>query len=441
MVEVWNGARTLILGAPTSVRGDPDTVAIRDDTGALVASTYYGNSPGNAKLDGNAKTASLATDSLLLQTQNGAYYRSRVNHTGTQLSSSISDFTSRVNGTTLDQLQPPVIDVDFNNFKIRQLNDPVLGTDAANKQYVDSKVTAQDSLYLSFTVYDPTKSGKVKSAVNSDTLAGFLPGHFIDRSYHTGTQLSNTISDFNSQVQKNRLNSMAPPTGNIAMAGFKITVLGPPGTASDAATKGYVDTSIAGIPPPEWQNITGRPLMRPTLTPLPNLTDTGPPDKESIGYDRYFFRGVNLPSTQNWRQTLTVPFRAWKATPVSSSATGALGDCAFDTTYFYFCVGTNAWKRIAFNADSTWAGMDPFIKDAAVPQGYTYSDGRYFFIAIADNTWKRFTISSFSGISSGVPVPTDSYYPGLPGMETFDSGFWYVCTDQNLWRRAGLISF
>jgi hypothetical protein len=43
------------------------------------------------------------------------------------------------------------------------------------------------------------------------------------------------------------LNSITTPTGNVAMAGFKITGLGAPTSADDAVTKNYVDSiSSAG---------------------------------------------------------------------------------------------------------------------------------------------------------------------------------------------------
>jgi hypothetical protein len=78
---------------------------------------------------------------------------------------------------------------------------------------------------------------------------------------------------------------------------------------------------------------------------------------------------------------------------------------------------------------------------AATPQSYTYTDGAHFYVAVATNTCIRRPLSSFSGVASGVPVPTASYYPGFQGMETFDSGYWYLCTGANSWGRAALTTF
>ena len=37
--------------------------------------------------------------------------------------------------------------------------------------------------------------------------------------------------------------------------------------------------------------------------------------------------------------------------PASATATGVVGQVAFDAQYFYVCVNTNAWKRVAL---TTW---------------------------------------------------------------------------------------
>lgn len=67
------------------------------------------------------------------------------------------------------------------------------------------------------------------------------------RANHTGTQLAATISDFDTQVRTNRLDQLAAPAGSVSFANQKIINLLDPTTNQDAATKNYVDVSLAGL--------------------------------------------------------------------------------------------------------------------------------------------------------------------------------------------------
>lgn len=82
-----------------------------------------------------------ATNSDLLQAQNGAYYLSRANHTGSQLAATISNLQSTVIAYTLDTFSAPVAAVGLNGQRITGLGAPSVSTDAATKAYVDA--TAQ----------------------------------------------------------------------------------------------------------------------------------------------------------------------------------------------------------------------------------------------------------------------------------------------------------
>lgn len=73
----------------------------------------------------------------------------------------------------------------------------------------------------------------------------------LARANHTGTQTAATISDFNTAVRTNRLDQMAAPTAAVSMNSQKITGLATPTAASDAATKQYVDDTVASI---SWKN-------------------------------------------------------------------------------------------------------------------------------------------------------------------------------------------
>jgi hypothetical protein len=67
------------------------------------------------------------------------------------------------------------------------------------------------------------------------------------RANHVGTQLSSTISDFDTQVHTSRLDQMAAPTGPVSYGNQRITNVLDPTAAGDAASRNYVDNALAGV--------------------------------------------------------------------------------------------------------------------------------------------------------------------------------------------------
>lgn len=70
---------------------------------------------------------------------------------------------------------------------------------------------------------------------------------FLSRTNHVDTQTASTISDFNTAVRTSRLDQMAAPTADVSLASHKLTNVTDPSSAQDAATKNYVDTSLASV--------------------------------------------------------------------------------------------------------------------------------------------------------------------------------------------------
>ena len=101
---------------------------------------------------------------------------------------------------------------DMNGLKINNLGTPAVGSDAARKTDVDNGITTATS-----------------------------------RANHTGTQTAATISDFDAQARTSRLDQFAAPTAPVSFNSQRITSLLDPTAAQDAATKNYVDVSLAGV--------------------------------------------------------------------------------------------------------------------------------------------------------------------------------------------------
>lgn len=160
--------------------------------------------------DGTAyKTLGLDSggDADTLDGQDGTFYLARGNHTGTQPSSTISDFTE------------------------------------AAQDAVGGALADTATLDLAYNDAGNAITGNV---LDSPTVGGATPAQLRDRSTHTGTQLASTISNFDTQVRTSRLDQMAAPTAAVDLNGQKITGLSDGSATQDAATYGQLLAVIEG---------------------------------------------------------------------------------------------------------------------------------------------------------------------------------------------------
>ena len=219
-------------GTVTSTMIANDTIVNADiNSSAQIAYSKLNltNTIVNADINASAAIAlsKLATDPL-----------ARANHTGTQTASTISDFDTQVRTNRLDQMAAPTGSVSLNSQKITNLATPTSNTDASTKAYVDT------------------------------SIANLIDGapSTLDTLNEIAAALADTANFSDTVVLK----SGSTMTGALAMGTNKITGLGDPTNAQDAATKNYIDTAVLAP-----SNLTGPITSVGNVTSVASQTGTG----------------------------------------------------------------------------------------------------------------------------------------------------------------------
>lgn len=121
---------------------------------------------------------------------------------------------------------------------------------AAGQLWTDTSLTPPCIKYYDGSAWhrvDEILDGSVtdaKIASGAAIALSKLATNPLARANHTGTQTASTISDFDTQVRTTRLDQMAAATSDLNLGGKKATNVGDPASATDAANKGYVDTTV-----------------------------------------------------------------------------------------------------------------------------------------------------------------------------------------------------
>lgn len=133
-----NEIQNVVLHKLSSAPGSPVEGQAYYDTTDGCAKVYNGSAWIAADVSkvaaGFVPMSKLATDPL-----------ARANHTGTQLSSTVSDFDTQVRTSRLDQMTAPTAAVSFNSQNITNVADPTLDHHAVNKLYADSLAAGLDA--------------------------------------------------------------------------------------------------------------------------------------------------------------------------------------------------------------------------------------------------------------------------------------------------------
>lgn len=202
----------------------------------------------------------------------------RANHTGTQTSSTISDFDTQVRTSRLDQMAAPTANVSANNYKVTNLANPSDNGDAVSLGYLNSQkgvangiaeldgdgkvpthhlpalaiaetfVVASQAAMLALTAQ--TGDIAVRTDLNKSFILTTSPASTLSNWQELLTPTDSVLSvDGNtgavslSGTYVNRTTGQL--LGNLDANTHKVVNLGTPTSDTDAATKAYVD-NVAG---------------------------------------------------------------------------------------------------------------------------------------------------------------------------------------------------
>jgi hypothetical protein len=223
-LPVANGGTgvTTSTGSGANVLGTSPTIASPTITGTgAIAGTFTGNVTGNVTGSSGSTTGNAATATALATARTFQL-------TGDVEASGVTfDGTGNLSLTTVIGTGA-IVNADVNASAGIAYSKLSLGGTITSADLVDGTIVATDI------------------ADGTITAAKMVTDPYA-RANHTGTQAASTITDLASTVKAYRLDEFATPNTSIALGLNKVTGVADPTLAQDAATKAYVDTSVANL--------------------------------------------------------------------------------------------------------------------------------------------------------------------------------------------------
>lgn len=264
---------------------------------------------------------------------------------------------------------------DAKSKKITNVDTPAAGTDAANKNYVDTAalggITGAANQVLA------TPNGASGSASIRSLVAADIP-----------TITSVKVSDFDTQVRTSRLDQMASPNTALSMATNRVINVVDPSGAQDAATKNYCDTTFLNPDPLVFTSTYSSGSYSNTSNIVTNVATGGTTSQLRLNLSVLPVRRLCVVDG------IVGPFNGTATGPHWFSvynSTGAAIRIRIYQAYFDWTANKSPWFGVNPQAPNPWetpwkspnkynefAAQNPFTSSVA------YSDGLYTVAAGAD---------------------------------------------------------
>ncbi|ALM06458.1 hypothetical protein SB49_00505 [Sediminicola sp. YIK13] len=141
----------------------------------------------------------------------------------------------------------PIADLSIGSFKLTNVSNPLLATDAANKSYVDNAITGSNAL-ANANIFVGNAAGTAQAAtVSGDATIDNTGALTIANDAVTTTKIADAnVTDAKLDKANISLSGFAVPIADLSIGSFKLTDVSNPLLATDAANKSYVDNAITG---------------------------------------------------------------------------------------------------------------------------------------------------------------------------------------------------